>query len=46
MKNTRRYYENTKNIAPYDNIKNIINKINYKGKVIDFGCEAGRDTIF
>ena len=46
MRNIERFYENTKNAMPHDNIKRFIEIENKKGNVIDLGCGAGRDTVF
>lgn len=46
MKDAKKYYENTENALPHKNIKEFLNIENKKGKAIDIGCGAGRDTIF
>ena len=46
MGNIEKFYENTKNAMPHDNIKRFIEIENKKGNVIDLGCGAGRDTVF
>ena len=46
MRNIERFYENTKNAMPHDNIKKLIEIENKKGNATDLGCGAGRDTIF
>ena len=46
MGNIERFYENTKNAMPHDNIKRFIKIENKKGNAIDLGCGAGRDTVF
>ena len=46
MRNIERFYENTKNAMPHDNIKRFIKIENKKGNAIDLGCGAGRDTVF
>ena len=46
MGNIKKFYENTKNAMPHDNVKKLIEIENKKGNAIDLGCGAGRDTIF
>lgn len=46
MGNIEKFYENTKNAMPHDNIKKFIEMNTRKGNAIDLGCGAGRDTIF
>ena len=46
MRNIERFYENTKNAMPHDNIKKLIEIENKKGNATDLGCGAGRDTVF
>lgn len=47
MKKVEIYYENTKNALPHNNVKKFIELVNNKrGKAIDLGCGAGRDTIY
>ena len=46
MRNIERFYENTKNAMPHDNIKRFIKIENKKGNATDLGCGAGRDTVF
>ena len=46
MGNIKKFYKNTKNEMPHDNVKKIIEIENKKGNAIDLGCGAGRDTIF
>lgn len=46
MRNIKKFYKNTKNAMPHDNVKKIIEIENKKGNAIDLGCGAGRDTIF
>ena len=41
-----RFYENTKNAMPHDNLKKLIEIENKKGNATDLGCGAGRDTVF
>lgn len=46
MKDIEKYYKNTKDATPHENIKKFL-KINSKvGKAIDLGCGTGRDTIY
>ena len=47
MENIEKFYENTKNAKPHDNVKKFIEmKLNNNGKAIDLGCGTGRDTIY
>lgn len=46
MRNIEKFYENTKNAMPHDNIKKFIEMKTKIGNAIDLGCGAGRDTIF
>ena len=46
MKDIEKYYENTKNSLPHENIINFIKLEENKGDAIDLGCGTGRDTIF
>ena len=46
MGNIEKFYENTKNGMPHDNIKKFIEMNTRNGNAIDLGCGAGRDTIF
>lgn len=46
MRNIEKYYENTKNALPHENIKEFIKISNKPGKAIDLGCGTGRDTVF
>lgn len=46
MGNIERFYENTKNAMPHENVKRLIEIENKKGNAIDLGCGAGRDTVF
>ena len=46
MGNIEKFYENTKNAMPHDNIKRFVEIENKRGNAIDLGCGAGRDTIF
>ena len=46
MRNIEKFYENTKNAMPHDNIKKFIEMKTKCGNAIDLGCGAGRDTIF
>lgn len=46
MENIEKFYENTKNAMPHDNIKKFVEMKTKTGKAIDLGCGAGRDTIF
>ena len=46
MGNIEKFYENTKNGMPHDNIKKFIEMNTRNGNASDLGCGAGRDTIF
>ena len=46
MGNIEKFYENTKNAMPHNNIKRFIEIENKRGNAIDLGCGAGRDTIY
>ena len=46
MENIEKFYENTKNAMPHDNIKKFVEMRTKTGNAIDLGCGAGRDTIF
>ena len=46
MGNIKKFYENTKNAPPHDNIKKFIKITSKSGNAFDLGCGAGRDTIF
>ena len=46
MRKIEKYYENTKNALPHDNIKEFIKIHTKPGKAIDLGCGTGRDTVF
>ena len=46
MGNIEKFYKNTKNGMPHDNIKKFIEMNTRNGNAIDLGCGAGRDTIF
>ena len=46
MGNIEKFYENTKNAMPHDNIKKFVEMKTKNGDAIDLGCGAGRDTIF
>ena len=46
MENIEKFYENTKNAMPHDNIKRFVEIKTKTGNAIDLGCGAGRDTIF
>ena len=46
MENIEKFYENTKNAMPHDNIKKFIEMNIKTGNAIDLGCGTGRDTVF
>ena len=46
MGNVEKFYKNTKNATPHDNIKRFVEMKTKNGNAIDLGCGAGRDTIF
>ena len=46
MGNIEKFYKNTKNAMPHDNIKKFIEMRTKNGNAVDLGCGAGRDTIF
>ena len=46
MRNIEKFYENTKNAKPHDNVKRFVGIESKKGNALDLGCGAGRDTIF
>lgn len=46
MRNIERYYKNTENELPHDNIKQFIKMELQTGNAIELGCGAGRDTIY
>lgn len=46
MENIEKFYENTKDAMPHDNIKKFVEMNTKSGNAIDLGCGAGRDTIF
>ena len=46
MDNIDKYYENTQNALPHQNVKKFIEMNNKTGNAIDLGCGTGRDTVF
>lgn len=46
MRNIEKYYKNTENTLPHDNIKQFIKMESKIGNAIELGCGAGRDTIY
>ncbi len=46
MKKIEKYYENTKDAMPHENVKKVVEIISKAGNAIDLGCGVGRDTVF
>ena len=46
MDNIDKYYKNTQNALPHQNIKKFIEMNTKTGNAIDLGCGTGRDTVF
>ena len=46
MNTINKYYKNTQDAPPHENVKQFIEMSENVGKAIDIGCGAGRDTIF
>ena len=46
MSDIKKYYQNTEKALPHENVKEFLKIENKRGKAIDIGCGAGRDTIF
>lgn len=47
MRKIEKYYDNTEIDLPHKNVKKFIEEIETnKGKAIELGCGAGRDTIY
>lgn len=45
IKDIDKYYENTKNAQPHDNVQKFIRLKTKVGNAIDLGCGTGRDTV-
>ena len=46
MSDIEKYFENTKNALPHNNIREFIQIEKKAGNAIDIGCGSGRDTVF
>ena len=46
MRDIDKFYENTQNAMPQENLKKFIEIEAKIGNAVDLGCGAGRDTIF
>ena len=46
MNNIDKYYKNTQNALPHQNVKKFIDLNKKTGNAIDLGCGTGRDTAF
>jgi len=46
MGDIEKFYKNTKNTMPHNNVKKFIQIKTNPSNAIDLGCGAGRDTIF
>ena len=46
MRNIEKYYENTVNALPHNNVIEFINVEKNVGKAIELGCGAGRDSVY
>lgn len=46
MNNLERFFENTKDSLPNKNVQMFCKENIQTGTAIDFGCGAGRDTVF
>lgn len=46
MNDLERFFENTKDLLPHKNVHIFCENNTEKGIAIDFGCGAGRDTIY
>ena len=46
MTDIEKYFENTKNASPHNNIRRFIEIEKNLGNAIDLGCGTGRDTVF
>ena len=45
MREIYKYYKNTKNALPHENIKKFLEIDILPGNAIELGCGAGRDTV-
>ena len=46
MRNIEKFYDNTKDAIPNNNVKKFIELKTETGSAIELGCGAGRDTIY
>ena len=46
MRDIEKYYKNTEDSLPHDNVIEFIKIEKNTGKAIELGCGAGRDTIY
>lgn len=46
MRNIEKFYDNTKDAKPNNNVKKFIELKTETGNAIELGCGAGRDTIY
>lgn len=46
MNNLERFFQNTKDSLPHKNVQMFCKDNMQTGTAIDFGCGAGRDTVF
>lgn len=46
MESIEKYYENTKDALPHENVEEFVKIESRPGEAIDLGCGTGRDTVF